>query len=164
MRLLTIAYRVYPQVSKNPIVFSEDKLKLVRLGLVSMVQSLRNTDYFFHALVDGCPPEYQALIESMIPADRLQIHTLNRVGNAATFLEQLRLLKSSNSKYVYFAEDDYFYTPDAFSKMIEFANKNPDADFITPYLHPDYFHMDFHRYSFEERGTWRTAGTTCMTF
>jgi hypothetical protein len=69
---------------------------------------------------------------------------------------------------LYFAEDDYFYFPDALEKLVAFMRENRDADFVTPYDHPDGYdtssRLENHLVKpFGDR-YWRTASSACLTF
>ena len=77
----------------------------------------------------------------------MEIIKLKGIGNQATFKLQLDILLEQNySEIVYFAEDDYFYFPNQFEKMINFLKKNIDVDFVTPYDHLDYYVLPLHDY------------------
>jgi hypothetical protein len=121
------------------------------------------------ALLDGCPPQYEALFRNTFPNGNLEILPLDKIGNLATFSLQIELLASqTEAQYVCFAEDDYFYFPGAFEKMVEFMQKNPDVDFVTPYDHPDSYSTSsrLERHVVRPFGDryWRTASSTCLTF
>jgi hypothetical protein len=99
----------------------------------------------------------------------LEILSLDKIGNAATFSLQIDLLTNqTEAPYVYFAEDDYFYLPDALEKMVAFMRENRDVDFVTPYDHPDSYYTSsrFERHLVRPFGDryWRTASSTCLTF
>lgn len=107
---LAIAYRVYPGISKSPAFYSTDKLALAELGLRSLRLALGDLRTRLYAILDGCPPEYEALVLRYFPAEHTEIVHRQRAGNAATFIEQLDyLLEQPHAKFVYFAEDDYLY-------------------------------------------------------
>ena len=107
---LAIAYRVYPGVSRTPAVWSDDKLKLAAYCLSSFKRSLGPLRVKLWALLDGCPPSYEALFRQHFNADELVVLNLNSIGNQATFSIQLDLLtKQTECDLVYFAEDDYVY-------------------------------------------------------
>ncbi len=94
---------------------------------------------------------------------------LQGVGNRQTFMRQIEILLDQNdSDTVYFAEDDYFYLPGQFACTVQFLRDNPDADFVSPYDHPDYYRLPLHSESQETRTqgeyNWRTAASTCLTF
>ncbi|MCX7736112.1 MAG: glycosyltransferase family 2 protein [Candidatus Kapabacteria bacterium] len=165
---LVIAYRIYPGVSKIPPIFSDNKLKLSELCLISFKEALKDFNFKLYAILDNCPDEYKKLFNYYFQDNDLEILSLQRTGNAGTFGLQLKLLLEQNySDYVYFAEDDYFYLPNAFQEMISFI-KNADVDFVSPYDHPDYYNLDLHNYHYQIKRfgniEWRTAGSTCMTF
>jgi hypothetical protein len=166
---LAIAYRIYPGVSKTPIIHSDDKLKLSEVALASFKRSLGDLRIKMWAILDGCPSEYEALFKKYFNDTELTIVHCNTIGNGATFSLQLDLLlRQTDADYLYLAEDDYFYLDNGTKEIIEFMNSNHDVDFVTAYDHPDYYQMDFHntRESIRVHGShhWRTAMTTCLTF
>lgn len=166
---LTIAYRIYPGISKTPVFFADDKFKLSRLCLDSFCKSIKNINAKVFAILDSCPLEYEEMFVERLIGNDLEIIRTNKAGNAETFKMQLDLLLTQNySETVYFAEDDYFYLPPAFERMIDLMKQRPAADFVTPYNHPDYYNLPFHDYRydvFDANGqNWRNAATTCMTF
>jgi hypothetical protein len=121
------------------------------------------------ALLDGCPPQYENLFRDVLRDQSLEIVQLDRVGNLGTFSRQIDLLTAQDdADHVYFAEDDYFYFPGALEKMVDFMRANPDADFVTPYDHPDSYSTSsrFERQLVMPWGDryWRTASSTCLTF
>jgi len=166
---LAIAYRIYPRVSKVPALHENDKLQLARFCLLSFHEALEGLNFRLWAILDGCPPEYEALFRSIFRADQLEIIDTDSVGNLNTFSLQIDLLsRQSDAEFVYFAEDDYFYFPGALTEMVEFARHNRDVDFVTPYDHPDsYFTSSrLERHELRPHGFrhWRTASSTCLTF
>jgi hypothetical protein len=166
---LAIAYRIYPGVSKNPAFFSTDKLKLSTMCLRSFKGALGSLTVKIWAILDGCPPEYEELFRGTFDRDELEVVSLEKIGNLPTFALQIDLLtKQTAAQFVYFAEDDYFYLPNALEKMVEFMRANKDVDFVTPYDHPDSYNTSsrFERHQvrpFVDR-YWRTASSTCLTF
>jgi len=166
---LTIAYRIYPGVSKNPIVFNDDKYKLSELCLRSLKESLGDLKAKMFVLLDNCPSEYNDLFKKYFNDEDLELIELNGIGNFATFGMQIDLLLEQDfSDMVYFAEDDYFYLPDQFEEMLKFLKNNDDVDFVSPFDHIDYYKYNFHNYKseikFSEKKHWRNVATTCLTF
>jgi hypothetical protein len=166
---LAIAYRIYPGVSKNPAFFSDDKLRLSAMCLRSFKEALGGLRVKIWAILDGCPPEYEALFSSMFSSSELEIVSLDKIGNLPTFSLQIDLLtQQTDAPFVYFAEDDYFYLPNALEKVIAFLRANKDVDFVTPYDHPDSYETSsrFERHLVKPFGDryWRTASSTCLTF
>ncbi|MBI5326003.1 MAG: glycosyltransferase family 2 protein [Ignavibacteriae bacterium] len=166
---LSVAYRIYPKVSKTPPVFTDDKFKLSELCLKSFINSLGSLKVKFWIILDNCPDEYEALFKKYIDEDNLELIKLPGVGNSETFGKQIDILKEqSDTEFIYFAEDDYFYIENQFSEIIEFMKKNNDVHFVSPYNHPDYYEYHIHNYKYDSKEflnrNWRTGATTCMTF
>lgn len=162
-------YRIYPKVSKVPLGFPGDKLRLAELCLKSFRESLGDLRVKLYVLLDGCPPEYEALFKKYFRSEDLDLIHLPGIGNLATFEKQIEILSNqSDSEIVYFAEDDYSYLPNAFTKALEFLQENRDADFVSLYDHPDYYSLPLHQDACEVRWSgdrhWRTAPSTCLTF
>lgn len=166
---LTIAYRIYPKVSKNPIVFSNDKHKLSDLCLRSLKDSLGDLKIKMFVLLDNCPPKYIDLFKNYFEDEDLELIQLEGVGNQSTFEMQIELLLEQDySDLIYFAEDDYFYLPNLFKEMIKFLKDNEEVDFVSPFDHMDYYIYNFHNYKskikFSSKRHWRNVATTCLTF
>lgn len=166
---LAVAYRIYPGVSKSPAFFSSDKYRLSEMCLSSFRRAFGSLRVKVWALLDGCPPEYEALFRKTLEDCDLEILSLHKEGNLATFSRQIDILtQQTDAPFVYFAEDDYFYFPNALQSMVAFMRENPDADFITPYDHPDSYDTSsrFERHLVRPFGDryWRTASSTCLTF
>lgn len=168
---LAVAYRIYPAVSKPAmgLPFSEDKYLLSEVCLRSFKESLGSLRAKMWVLLDGCPPEYEALFGKYFAPEDLNLVVLNNIGNRATFSKQIEiLLEQQAAGFVYFAEDDYFYLPKQFHLMLDFLTANQDAHFVSPYDHLDCYTLDLHRGPkwLRAQGShhWRTAASTCLTF
>jgi hypothetical protein len=166
---LCVAYRIYPRVSKIPPVYTNDKLKLSELCLRSFKKSLGNLRVKMFVLLDNCPEEYSQLFLKYFNKNDLELINLPGVGNNKTFEMQIKILAEQNfSENVYLAEDDYFYLPNEFYKMLEFLHSDYQVDFITPYDHLDYYISKLHKYPKEvvvsANKHWMTAASTCLTF
>jgi hypothetical protein len=165
---LAVAYRIYPG-AKSPAFFPNDKLLLSAVCLRSFKRALGNLSVKIWAILDGCPPEYEALFREVLGEYELEILRQDTQGNRKTFSQQIDLLTSqTDAEYIYFAEDDYFYFPEALQKMVAFMRGNRDVDFVSPYDHPDsYFTSSRHERHLVRPfgdGYWRTASSTCLTF
>ena len=166
---LAVCYRIYPGVSRDPIFDFKEKLPLVRLNLETFRESLGDLKVKLWVLLDKCPPPYADLLKELFPATAMELVPLPGVGNGPTFLRQVEILGSQNdADLVYFAEDDYLYLPGALEKTVSFMRRNPMADFVTAYDHPDFYS----KYVHQVRGPevvmdgcrWRTVTSTCLTF
>ena len=104
-----------------------------------------------------------------IDDEELKLIKLKGIGNQATFELQMKILLEQNfAEIIYFAEDDYFYLPKQFEKMISFIKNDPEVDFVSPYDHMDYYTLELHKHSnylkvFDNKH-WRTTNSTCCTF
>jgi hypothetical protein len=165
---LAIAYRVYPRVSGTPALYSDDKFKLVEVCLESFKRALGSLRIKMWVLLDGCPPVYEELFRAYFRDEEVEVIHLASVGNEATFAMQADLLSHQTvSDLVYFAEDDYFYLPDAMVELVAFARGGTNVDFITPYDHPDRYEGTFRERSLVQTfgvRHWRTTSSTCLTF
>ena len=104
---LAVAYRIYPRVSKTPLVFADDKLKLGQLCLRSFHRALGSLRAKLFVLLDNCPPSYAQMFRSEFGTDDLELIDLDDVGNRASFGSQLTVLSEQrDSDFVYFAEDE----------------------------------------------------------
>ncbi len=173
---LTIAHRVCPEFSKTAIGFTT-KLDLVRATTDSISKAVGKIKgrIRFCVILDGCSSEYRRIFELFFPVGGntdLEIIQTSAVGNLKTYAKQLDVLLSANeTEFVYFSEDDYLYTPDAFLAMIDFMRES-EVDFVTPLDHPDLYHGAFTK--FREKweaqirisayGHWQSIRSTCLTF
>jgi hypothetical protein len=168
---LAIAYRIYPKVARPALglPFSDDKLRLSEICLRSLKQSLGTLRVKIWVLLDNCPDVYAEMFLKYFDSQDLVLMKLPGVGNQATFGKQLDiLLGQTDSEIVYFAEDDYVYLPDQFSRMLDFMRDYRDVDFISPYDHLDCYTRQIHHAPKWVRvhgdHHWRTAASTCLTF
>ncbi len=150
---LAVAYRVYPKPSANkPRVYAEDKFRLVELCLRSFKASLGDLRTKMWVLLNDCPPCYEELFRKHWPAEDLVFVKYPGVPPGTTLHEQSRiLLEQTDAELVLWAEDDYFYLPDQFKLAVDFLRSNPDADFVSPYDHPDFYSTDLHAFHAKQR-------------
>lgn len=168
---LAVAYRIYPKVAKpaQGLPFSEDKLRLSEICVRSFKESLKGLRVKLWVLLDGCPENYVGLFTKYFDPEDLVLLRLPGIGNLPTFGKQIDiLLNQLDSDLVYFAEDDYFYLPNQFHRMLDFLRAYGDVDFVSPYDHLDCYTLEIHRRPKWLRvhggNHWRTAASTCLTF
>ncbi|HKW62816.1 MAG TPA: hypothetical protein VJN89_09750 [Candidatus Acidoferrum sp.] len=168
---LAVAYRIYPKVSKpaQSLPFGDDKLRQAEMCLRSFKDSVGSLRAKVWAILDGCPGEYRELFQRYFSSQDLVLVELGGIGNQATYARQLDILLSqSDADAVYLAEDDYFYLPGSLPLMLSFLRSRKDADFVTPYDHPDCYQLKLHQepkcLAVAEDHHWRTAASTCLTF
>jgi hypothetical protein len=168
---IAIAYRIYPKVAKSALglPFSDDKLRLSEICLRSLKESLGGLRAKLWVLLDGCGEDYADLFLKYFDPQDLELLRLPAVGNQATFGKQIDiLLEQTASDFVYFAEDDYVYLPNEFSRMLEFLRAYKDVDVVSPYDHLDCYTLQIHQFAKHVRvhdgHHWRSAASTCLTF
>lgn len=168
---IAVAYRIYPRVSKpaQSLPYADDKLRQAEICLRSFRNSLGSLRVKIWAILDGCPEAYQELFNRYFAPEDLTIVEVGGIGNHATYAKQLDILLSqSDAEAVYLAEDDYLYLPGHFPLMFRFLYEGRGVDFVSPYDHPDCYHLDLHRepkwVTAFEGHHWRTAASTCLTF
>lgn len=165
---VAVAYRIYPGSSRaKPPIYADNKLKLAEICLRSFKLGLGSLKVKIWAILDTCPPEYEKLFTSLFAPEDLELVRCPKAGNCATFAKQIEILTAQeDSDLIYFGEDDYIYRPEAFPQMVSFMRNHPDADFCSPYDHPDFYNHDFHlhkqRIKVERGQVWKTQnGTVC---
>lgn len=166
---LAIAYRVYPGISKSPMVFSDNKLELTRFGLESLQNALLGVRVSMLAILDGCPDSYAHMVSELFPGPDTTIIRAEKEGNFATFGMQGKwLLEQDAAEAVFFAEDDYYYRANSFAQMLDFLDSGDDIDFVTPYEHPDLYRGRMNTFKRERRShqgqEWQKVSSTCLTF
>lgn len=165
---LTVAYRIYPLISKVPAIFPDDKFKMSEICIKSFAKAIGNLKVKMFVILDNCPETYTQLFIDNLKNVDLEFINENGVGNGNTFGIQLDLLTRAETDFVYFAEDDYFYLNNSISDLIEFASLN-NIDYATPYDHLDYYNHKLHKKSKENFKTFNGKQyyfqyTTTMTF
>jgi hypothetical protein len=150
-----------------PPVHADSKYKLAALCLRSFKAALGDLRVKLWAILDDCPPEYEALFTSLFPVEDLVLVRCAGIGNAATFGKQIEILtQQDEAEFVYVTEDDYAYKRGKLHLMVDFLKHHADADFCSPYDHPDLYNHKFHLHKMQikvDQGqVWKTAnGTTC---
>jgi hypothetical protein len=165
---IAVAWRIYPLVSKTPLVHPNDKFRLVKTSLLSFKNSMKGLKVSFFFILDGCPKEYATWIKEEFATEKISFIETDKIGNLKTFEKQIEVLSSqTDSDILYFAEDDYLYRPDLFHKLVEFI-KNGEGDFATGYVHNDIFHHPIHDHSIKIKYRydqfWMQINSTCLSF
>jgi hypothetical protein len=114
-----IIYRISAKNNGKSPIFKQDKYRLTKFCLDSLIKTFApfHAKYFF--LLDSCPENYQKLIEGYKLIDK-EIIKLSHAGNLGSYFAQLDLAcQLPEPSYVYLAEDDYYYLPDAGEKLLE---------------------------------------------
>lgn len=141
---ITIAYRIYPLISKVPAIYPEDKFKMSEICIKSFANAIKDLKAYIYVILDNCPKEYINLFQDNLKNHHLEFIEVGGIGNGNTFGLQLDLLSNSKTDFVYFAEDDYFYLENSITNLLDFT-KNKKIDFATPYDHLDYYEHQLHK-------------------
>lgn len=166
---LAVCFRIYPGLSGKPAFGFTDKLTMVRINLQSFKAAIGGLKVKMWFLLDSCPPAYEEMVRNIFVETDLEIISLQKAGNEATFRRQLEILSAqSEADLVYFAEDDYLHLPKALEEGVAFMRRHQDADFLTLADHADYYvkyiHVSRGRECQEGQHRWRTVASTCLTF
>ncbi len=166
---IAVAWRIYPGISKKPLICSDSKFELVKTSFLSFLRSVKNLKISYYFILDGCPQEYKKMVEVLFEAEKKLIIETNFIGNLATFAKQIEILCTQNdAELVYFAEDDYLYMPGVFEKIPAFIMSHKDVDFVTCYLHNDIFTHTMHDHErqvkYFNNNLWISCNSTCLTF
>ncbi|MBC8156620.1 glycosyltransferase family 2 protein, partial [Armatimonadetes bacterium] len=100
---ITIAYRIYPGVSKSPFIHADNKLKLTETGIKTLKKSLGKKSAKIFFLLDNCPDEYVTMISGYFEQSDIVFIRYAGIGNLATFGKQIDiLLEQTDSEVVMF--------------------------------------------------------------
>ena len=77
---LTVAYRIYPLISKVPAIFPDDKFKMSEICIKSFAKAIGNLKVKMFVILDNCPETYtQLFIDNLKNVDLVCING-NNVG------------------------------------------------------------------------------------
>ena len=168
---IAIAYRTYSgaKIQRKKAIFIKNKYMFEDFCLKSLKKSLGPLKIKIWAILDSCPRDWDNLFKKHFNNSELEIIHVKNAGELGSMQLAVNiLLKQKYSDYIYMAEDDYYYLPNQFEKMISFLKNNSNIDFVTPYDHPDYYSLELHDYKSEikvyEGNQWRNVATTCNTY
>ncbi|MFN3305657.1 MAG: glycosyltransferase family 2 protein, partial [Candidatus Kapaibacteriota bacterium] len=164
---IAVAYRIYPGIGKPLAIYNNDKFKLVKLAFNSFLNALGGVNVSLYLILDSCPSIYKEMLLSFF--QKAKVIEVSQAGNSKTFEIQMELLlEQQDSNLVYFAEDDYFYLPNAFETTLDFFLQN-SPNFLTLYYHPDYLNWEVHNLGkhnkiYSNNQQWEQVGSTTLTF
>jgi hypothetical protein len=164
MKKIHIYYRLCDQddMSKRPTGYSKENCFNNFLKVYERIKGKQS----FSIVCDGEFPEWLTIKPFM------RFVQLGNVGNAQSFWRAYNeALKCLDDDWVYFAEDDYIYLPNAMEEL-ELAMQSLNVDFITLYDHPGrYEDLPEHNLTdgknvIKLSGSrhWRSSPSTPMTF
>lgn len=168
MKDYVIGVRVYPGISKNP-VLKGSKLETFTKVYASIINSTENLNVKIVVFSDGCSGAFHKMIEEVTPKrNELEIIKLDCQNGKKSFNVQYEYLLKSKTKLVAFLEDDYLLESDALVSILEFAAERNFEDYYTFFNSSDYYHSELHRYkslvAYSKGQYWRTVASTTLTF
>lgn len=170
---MKVFYRIYPGKPDDRPFANGEKDRLMGVCLTSFLESClqAKANIQLHVLLDGCPFSWKDAVHRIVRSYSCEgliqytIDDLGGIGNKPSFLKQLEMaLDGRSNEFVYFAEDDYLYRPEAIGRMVGIAG----IGLVTPYDHPDRYLRSDNRPDGALRIMgdyhWRTHESTTMTF
>jgi hypothetical protein len=125
-------------------------------------------NFKIYIILDNCPIIYKIFFQKYKNKYDIEvIECRSKKGNSKTFMLQLDLLKNANTDYVFFVEDDYYFSNNFINKVTSFMNKFK-VDFVTPLYHKDYEKLEWHKYEknkvLYDCNTWINVASSTLTF
>ncbi len=160
-----VLYRISPYKNGKSPVFTNNKHSLVNFCLTSFFRSFKHIKPKTIFILDSCPKKYLQLIRTKCPFD-YETLTFQNLGNIGTFYTQLAIAQQLPAKTkVYFAEDDYYYLPEAGEQIVQALNV---FDFVTLYDHREHYNTPWvdnkYHITINKNHHWRTCVSACLTF
>ncbi len=165
---LAVCLRVYPGLSKTPILLGE-KIETFNLCFDSFLTGIKH----FHSvdltiILDNCPNDFKESISTKSSVHKNLILTFEDnfiSGNQGTFKKQLEVLSSKQGFDLFlFLEDDYFFISNWFEFFKKQLNDITQVDFfLTGFRTSDYEEMLFHKL-FKEKRLSNSELSTTLTF
>ena len=135
---LSIIYRAYPKISKKTAIYFDSKDVMMDFCINSLKTALKNIEYEFIFISDGCTIQQKQIIERRMKsgASRYKLVELNGKGNQASFSRQIREACDASYDIVLLLEDDYYIDKRDLLININVIS-NLLADYSTFYYHID---------------------------
>ena len=168
MNELVIGLRVYPGISKNPIL-KGSKLETFEKVYSSILKSTNLLNARIVVFSDGCGNEFHEMISNMTPEKfGLEIIRLDCFSGKKSFKKQYDYLSKSEAKLVALLEDDYLLDEGALDCIFKYAENQNFRGYYTFFNSSDYYSHDLHDYKSEityfSGDYWRTVASTTFTF
>ena len=165
---LVIGLRIYPGISKNP-VLKGSKLETFKQVYCSIIKSIESLETKIVIFSDGCGDDFHKMIEEETPTKyNLEIKKVNCFSGTKSFKKQYNYLSSCDSKLVALLEDDYLLDVGALDSVFKYAESQGFKDYYTFFNSSDYYTHNLHNYrskiTYFEKNYWRTAASTTFTF
>ncbi len=161
---LAVCIRVYPGISKEPII-KGPKLSTFQKCLNSFLQGLDSFSFVdISILTDNCDELFLKGIKDVCIENPNRVFCFvdsSKTGNQNTFLQQIEILSKKKADFLMFLEDDYYFLPNWSLSFFELVNKvGNDKCFFSGYRSSDYEHDFFHIYKKVKRSNLSEVSTT----
>ena len=165
---LVIGLRVYPGISKKPIL-KGTKLETFEKVFLSMIESIGSLHTKIVIFSDGCGEEFFQLINRSTPKKYdLEIIQVDCFSGPKSFKKQYDYLSDANARLVALLEDDYLFSINALDHVFQFAKSMNFKGYYTFFNSSDYYQHELHKYKsriiYFNNLYWRSAASTTLTF
>ncbi len=165
---LVIGLRVYPGISKKP-VLKGTKLETFEKVYRSLVKSIGSLSTRIVVFSDGCGSDFHQLITRSTPEKYdFEIIQVNCFSGPKSFKKQYDYLSSVNAKLVALLEDDYIFDVNALENIFHFAKSMSFKGYYTFFNSSDYYQHKLHSYKSQivhfKDTYWRSVASTTLTF
>lgn len=174
MEKVNAIYRVCDlkdSVNGLPRPFGLTKDQIIEVGFKSLTNALSKVDHEITIVGDNISKETIKFLHSLAPKAEFFVSD-KPMGNAKSLLSCFEVAKSSSENdLIFFCEDDYFFLPDAFTRMVHFYEtytRFMGDLFYHPTDYPDQYLVNRIKpsliFSHPQYGTFREVGSTTFTF
>ncbi len=155
---MKIIYRLTERPSTNPSpIFNEDKLKLNKLCLRSVIAAFKGLNPKMIFICDYCSSQTTEMIKQIVPFEyKIKETTLGVYGTAEY---QYDLVEPADD-FILFQECDYFYLPGSGKELFEACK---ELGYVSPYDHPDKYPVERSSIQILDRH-WKSTVSTTSTF
>lgn len=165
---LVIGLRVYPGISKEPIL-KGSKLETFTQVYKSILDGIGGINVKLIVFSDGCNDDFHSMMEKFkSPMIDLEIKKIDCFSNIKSFRIQYEYLSLCDSKLVALIEDDYLIQKGALETIFKYAKSINFKGYYTFFNSSDYYDHYLHNYksniNYDNGVYWRTVASTTLTF
>jgi hypothetical protein len=148
-----------------------NKKEIIKISSASLSDCISDIEHEVYIIGDRISEETELFLKNTFNPIHF-FNSIEELGSGGSLLKSSEIASSfKDDDLIFFAEDDYLYDKNSFSKklldFVNFANKNFEFDwFIHPTDYPDQYTRSINRsYIFQtETGYWREVSSTTGTF
>lgn len=128
--MLSIIYRAYPEISKIPILKFKNKDEMLLFCLTSLKEALKEIEFEFIFINDGCTQSQQEIIHSLFRGENFKKIDNKENGNMQSFRTQMLQIHKVKYDKVLILEDDYFINKKDIKLNLDILD-DPTIDYST---------------------------------